>query len=92
MTEFLCVSIILAIICGIRLLQWAVMRSEADSAHLIEDGQPITLNASSLGALADSEPTTLGATGIVPGGVSYTEPELHRARIELGNKRFGKGR
>lgn len=38
------------------------------------------------------EPSKLGATGIVPGGVSWTEPEKQRAAIELGNKRFGKGR
>src|SRR5690242_10927643 len=39
-----------------------------------------------------TEPSELGATGIVPGGVSWTEPERRRAASELGNKRFKRGR
>lgn len=92
MNEFYWVAIVFAISIGIRALQWFVMRSVTPVGGTELEGGQITSELNSLALPEDSEASELGATGIVPGGVSWTEPERRRATIELGNKRFGKGR
>lgn len=91
MNQYWWVAILLGVFFAIRLAQWfAFKRTEKIVPNLLV-GADFSAEVSHDGG-STWEPSELGATGIVPSGVSWVEPRISRAAIELGNKRFGKGR